>query len=65
MNLIAHNCIYDKIRIFTHNSNDDKYIWLKNEFKNDAYIYINEVNFDKIDKNKINLVIFDDRCFFR
>ena len=51
MNLIAQNCIYDKIHIFTNNSNDDKYIWLKNKFKNDVYIYINEVNFDKIDKN--------------
>ena len=27
------------------------------------YIYINEVNFDKIDKNKINLVVFDDLVF--
>ena len=26
MNLIAQNCIYDKIHIFTNNSNDDKYI---------------------------------------
>ena len=33
MNLIAQNCIYDKIHIFTNNSNDDKYIWLKNKFK--------------------------------
>ena len=32
MNLIAQNCIYDKIPIFTNNSNDDKYIWLKNKF---------------------------------
>ena len=32
MNLIAQNCIYDKIHIFTNNSNDDKYIWLKNKF---------------------------------
>ena len=63
MNLIAQNCIYDKIHIFTNNSNDDKYVWLKNEFKNDVYIYINEVNFDKIDKNKINLVVFDDLVF--
>ena len=63
MNLIAQNCIYDKIHIFTNNSNDDKYIWLKNKFKNDVYIYINEVNFDKVDKNKINLVAFDDLVF--
>ena len=65
MNLIAQNCIYDKIHIFTNNSNDDKYIWLKNRFKNDVYIYINEVNFDKIDKNKINLIVFYDLVFFR
>ena len=63
MNLIAQNCIYDKIHIFTNNSNDDKYIWFKNKFKNDVYIYINEVNFDKIYKNKINLVVFDDLVF--
>ena len=63
LNLIAQNCIYEKVRIFTNNSNDDKYIWLKEKSKNDAYIYINEVNFDEIDKNKINLVIFDDLVF--
>ena len=63
MNLIAQNCIYDKIHIFTNNSNFDKYIWLKNKFKNDVYIYIKEVNFDKIDKNKINLLVFDDLVF--
>ena len=48
---------------FTNNLNDDKYIWLKNKFKNDVHIYINEVNFDKIDKNTINLVVFDDLVF--
>ena len=63
MNLIAQNCICDKIHIFTNNSNDDKYIWLENKFKNDVYNYINEVNFDKIDKNKINFVVFDDLVF--
>ena len=61
MNLIAQ--IYDKIHIFTNNSNDDEYIWLKNKFKNDVYIYITEVNFDKSDQNKINLVVFDDLVF--
>ena len=54
---------YDKIHIFTNNSNDDKYVWLKNKFKSDVYIYINEFNFDEIDKNKINLVVFDDLVF--
>ena len=63
MNLIAQNCIYDKIHIFTNKSNDDKYICIKNKFKNDVYIYINEVNFDKIDKNKINLIVLDDLVF--
>ena len=63
MNLIAQNCICDKIHIFTNNSNDDKYIWLKNNFKNEVYIYINEVDFDKIDKNKINLIVFNDLVF--
>ena len=63
LNLIAQNCIYGKIHIFTNNSNDDKYIWLKENFKNDVHIYINEINFDKIDKNKINLIVFDDLVF--
>ena len=33
------------------------------EFKNDVYIYISELKFDKIDRNKINLVVFDDLVF--
>ena len=24
--------------------------WLKNKFKDDVFIYINDINFDKIDK---------------
>ena len=62
MNLIAQNCIYEKIYIFTNNL-DDKYTWLKNKFKNDVYIYINEINFSDIDKKYINLVVFDDLVF--
>ena len=62
MNLIAKNSIYEKIYIYTNNL-DDKYSWLKNEFKNDVFIYINEINFDKIDKKYINLIIFDDLVF--
>ena len=27
------------------------------------HVFINEINFDKIDNNKINLVIFDDLVF--
>ena len=42
---------------------DDKYAWLKNKFKNDVFIYINEINFDDIDKDHVNLVIFDDLVF--
>ena len=42
---------------------DDKYSWLKNKFKDDVFLYINEINFDEIDKDKINLVIFDDLVF--
>ena len=61
-NLIAQNSIYEKIFIYTNNL-DDKYSWLKNIFKNDVYIYINEINFDKTFKDKINLVIFDDLVF--
>ena len=61
-NLIAQNNIYEKIFIYTNNLGD-KYSWLKNKFKNDVYIFINEINFDKIDKDKINLVIFDDLVF--
>ena len=62
MNLIAKNCIYEKIHIYTNNI-DDKYSWLQNEFKNDVFIYINEINFDKIDKKYVNLIIFDDLVF--
>ena len=35
----------------------------KNEFKNDVFIYINEINFDKIDKEYVDLIIFDDLVF--
>ena len=62
MNLIARNCIYEKIYIYSNNI-DDKYSWLKNKFKNDVFIYINEINFDKIDKRYVNLIIFDDLVF--
>ena len=55
-NLIAQNSIYEKIYIYTNNV-DDKYLWLKNKFKNDVHIFINEINFDKISKNEINLVV--------
>ena len=40
-----------------------KYSWLKNKFKNDVFIYINEINFDKIDKKYINLIISNDIIF--
>ena len=56
MNLIAKNCIYEKIHIYTNNI-DDKYNWLQNKFKNDVFIYLNEINFDKIDKQNVNLII--------
>ena len=62
MNLIAKNCIYEKIYIYSNNL-DDKYNWLKNKFKDDFFIYINEINFDKIDKKYVNLIIFDDLVF--
>ena len=62
MNLIAKNCIYEKIHIYTNNV-DDKYNCLKNKFNNDVFIYLNEINFDKIDKNYVNLIIFDDLVF--
>ena len=62
MNLIAQNSIYEKIYIYTNNL-DEKYKWLKNKFKDDVFIYINEINFDKINKEYINLIIFDDLVF--
>ena len=62
MNLIAKNSIYEKIYIYTNNL-DDKYSWLKDKFKNDVFIYINEINFDKIDKRYVNLIIMDDLIF--
>ena len=58
-NLIAQNCIYEKIYIYT-NKMDDKYTRLKNKFKRDVHIFINEINFSDIDKKYINLVVFDD-----
>ena len=62
MNLIAQNSIYEKIYIYTNNL-DDKYSWLKDKFKSDVFIYINEINFDKINKDYVNLIIFDDLVF--
>ena len=62
MNLIAQNSIYEKIYIYTNNL-DDKYSWLKNKFKDDVFIYINEINFDKINKEYVNLIMFDDLVF--
>ena len=56
MNLIAQNTIYEKIHVFTNNL-DDKYNWLKQKFKNDVHIYINEINFSNIDKKYINFVV--------
>ena len=52
------------IRKYIYSNNlDDKYAWLKNKFKDDIFIYINEINFDKIDKKYVNLIIFDDPAF--
>ena len=62
MNLIAKTSIYEKIYIYSNNL-DDKYNWLKNKFKNDVFIYLNEIDFDKIDKKYVNLIIFDDVVF--
>ena len=62
MNLIAKNFIYEKIYIYSNNI-DDKYNWLQNKFKNDVFIYLNEIDFDKIDKGYVNLIIFDDLVF--
>ena len=53
MNLIAKNSISEKIHIYTNNL-DDKYSWLKNKFNNNVFIYLNENNFDKIDRNTLN-----------
>ena len=61
MNLIAQNSICEKIYIYTNNL-DDKHRWLKDKFK-DVFIYINEINFDKINTEYINLIIFDDLVF--
>ena len=62
LNLIAKNCIYEKIHIYSNNI-DDKYDWLKNKCKNDVLIYLDEINSDKIDKGYVNLIIFDDFVF--
>ena len=50
------------MHIYTNNI-DDKYNRLKNKFKNDVFIYLNKVNFDKIDKGYVNLILFDDLVF--
>ena len=60
MNLIAKNTIYEKIYIYSNNL-DDKYNWLKNKFKNDIFLYLDEIDFDKIDKKY--LIIFDNLVF--
>ena len=62
MNLVAQNTIYEKIHMFTNNL-DGKYDWLKQKFKNEVYIYINEINFSNINKKYINIVVFDDLVF--
>ena len=36
---------------------------VKNKFKDDVFTYINEINFDKIDEDCINILIFDDLVF--
>ena len=36
---------------------------MKNKFKNDVFIYLDELNFDKIDKRYFNLIIFDGLVF--
>ena len=61
-NLIAQNSIYEIIYIYSNNV-DDKYKWLKNQFKDDVFIFIIEIDFDKIDKVYVNLIIFDDLVF--
>ena len=38
---------------------------LKINLKDDVFIYINEINFDDIDKKHINLAIFDDLGVFK
>ena len=36
---------------------------MKNKFKDDVFIYINEIDFDKMNKEYVNLIIFDDLVF--
>ena len=62
MILIAQNSTYEKIYIYT-NDLDDKYSLLENNFRDDVFVYINEINFDKINKEYINLIIFDNLLF--
>ena len=61
-NLIAQNSIYENIYIYTNNL-DDKYSWLKDKFNDDAFIYINEINFDNINKEYVDLIIFYELVF--
>ena len=57
------NTVFNLIIYIYTNNLDKKYKWLKDKFKNDVFIYINEINFDKIDKEYVNLIIFDDLVF--
>ena len=50
------------LKTLTNNLND-KYEWLENKFKDDVFIFINEINFDKIDKEYVNLIMFDNLVF--
>ena len=36
---------------------------VKNQFEDDVFVFINEINFDGINKSYINLIIFDDLVF--
>ena len=64
MNIIYQNNIYDFIYIFTNNL-DPKWKWLKDNFQKKVNIYLDDLNFDKILKNKKHkiLCIFDDLVY--
>ena len=65
MNLIAKNSVYEKIYIYTNNL-DDKYNWLQNKFKNDVFIYINEISEFYLKSIKLNCTcIFIGHRYFK
>ena len=62
MNILHSNPVWDKIYIYTNNI-DNKYQFLLDKFPKDVKLYLNEIDFSKINDKFQNLCIFDDLLF--